>query len=471
MKNKTQEVTFESYLKKVSNQKLEKRKSDKYSYNEVSFKDVRDFFKPENLRVSVIRLNLARRKAREIKEKFLKLFNEIKQNINKGALWVLNEFINPLLEWIKDSFIYKMIKELIDKIKESFENQNTKKKSSSKKDGLITKAVKNVKKIFGHNSNYEYEVNNKEFYNENFNLPFSKLNPGNVIKITYKVKEHKIIINSITGEAIIEGKNPTLIWKEIFPSKDITGNSYKWNKKEWIIIRKYIEGGSETSISTDDKGISTDDKGRSTDDKEPIPLDKLEERMDMKKAEEEEEKNPKSPMTLFQKIIIGLGISILIGFVIIMFQLYELNDSVKENNELLKENNALLKTVNSNLMTVQHNILTSLAKVMNSINANNQQNGKFFSALNEKIDTMKTVQGLQIEQAQENAKGVLEWCYDKIIPTKGIEIPTSNPDYKNYLVKPEHVADLERLISSAKDDAKGVDIIKTAADKGWVLKK
>jgi hypothetical protein len=129
------------------------------------------------------------------------------------------------------------------------ESNLTVKKEIRKIKFFLENYLKNDKNVF-------YEEKKPEFYNENFNLPFSKIgNPGNVIKITYRVKNHKISINSITNQVSIYGPNSASLWKEIFPDKSIEGESYRWQKGEWSIIRKYIENSNTVNEINNSENI------------------------------------------------------------------------------------------------------------------------------------------------------------------------------------------------------------------------
>ena len=135
MKNKTQEVTFESYLKKVSNQKLEKRKSDKYSYNEGI---------TQNSDAS--------------SGMFVFVLQELSKITAKAASFV-NKYLGQILEKLekiknaasnKIDAVKNLIKDLLKKIT----------MPKVKKDGFFNKLGKKL--------GFLKEEYNEEFYNENF---------------------------------------------------------------------------------------------------------------------------------------------------------------------------------------------------------------------------------------------------------------------------------------------------------------
>ena len=283
MKNKTQEVTFESYLKKVSNQKLEKRKSDKYSYNEVNFdnigKSIKGFFRKKGKNQLLTSLAVIKGMYDSMIKQFDDLVDSIRKHFKEGKkalgkifsdFW--EKFKQKYLKMISENSFYKQIKPIIDK--------------------LFTKPKQET-----NFSSFEYSgAEDYLFLNESFSLPFSKdSSPGNVIKITYKLDDqHKINVNSITGVAEIIGTNSIEMWKKIgFTS---TNGTYKWKKNEWKIIKNFIENSkSNNNVNNKDNQSDNNETDSSeTNDNEIDNSKNNDNQTDNSKANDDEVNNTKA---------------------------------------------------------------------------------------------------------------------------------------------------------------------------------
>ena len=201
----------------------------------------------------------------------IEIINRIKSNleINKNFDNILtkrNAFgLKPFMNYLNDKAkkIQKYVSDIIMLIISIFN-----KKAYSESSIKTKKEIKKMKfflENYLQNKNKKNNFHKKEkenyVYNENFALPFSKNgNPGNAIKIVYKINNHKIIINSIINEIKIIGSNYNQIFKQIFPNKNITEDSYKWQKGEWSIIKKYIESYSLNKNIDNDKNLNINDK-------------------------------------------------------------------------------------------------------------------------------------------------------------------------------------------------------------------
>ena len=216
-------VVFDNANKKTLLTKIFDNLENRYSYKE---------YNPEKVQsIQALRSNLE-----------LKTFGNLLTKKSGFGLKSLMNYLNN-----KAKTVQKYLSELLMLIISIFNP-----KTYSECNKTVKKEIRKIKfflenylKVDNKKNIFYEEKKSKEIYNENFTLPFSKAgNPGNAIKIIYRVNNHKIIINSILNEISIIGSNANDMWKQIFPNKNITGESYKWQKGEWNIIKKYIENSN-----------------------------------------------------------------------------------------------------------------------------------------------------------------------------------------------------------------------------------
>ena len=136
MKTENQEITFESYLKKATNKKLQKRKSDRYAYNEAIGEDM------INAKAAFA---FIRKSGGDIIKKVRSYLMGWKDDLLNFAK-SLKKSTGNILSKVKEFFISLLKKIPMPKMKE---------------DGLIAKGIKKIKGAFGFNSNYEYEKENE----------------------------------------------------------------------------------------------------------------------------------------------------------------------------------------------------------------------------------------------------------------------------------------------------------------------
>ena len=215
------EITFESYLKRISNEEI---KNDKYQYNEGWFN------KSTKSR---------KKQAGEIKN--------LMPDFIKRMVGVFNSQKNKLIEDFKNTKGFlkkaKIILVFVGKIIASFFSNKTLRKIKTGYEKAKTK----VKNFFGFES---YSLYN-EAANDIVRLPNTRY--GRITLAQYDVNTESFMVDSslkiisilkTSRGAITDPGVTEQIWKEIYPSKTITGAQFSWkSRSEWESFARFIESG------------------------------------------------------------------------------------------------------------------------------------------------------------------------------------------------------------------------------------